>query len=264
MDGRSETLTVLFADIRGFTTISESLEPKELAQFINEYLTAMSLVIRERHGTLDKYIGDAIMAFWGAPVADPQHARRGMEAALAMQAELGRLNALFRSHGWPEIRVGVGVNTGTMSVGDMGSRLRKAYTVMGDAVNLGSRLEGITKQYGVGILVGEDTRKAIADGVFRELDLVRVKGKDRPVAIYEPLGFEGRIGRERSEELRLWQQSLKYYRAQNWDQAELALFNLQRMAPGDELYAVYARRIVSMRAHPPGPDWDGVTTFETK
>jgi adenylate cyclase len=264
MDGRSETLTVLFADIRGFTAISETLEPRALAQFINEYLTTMSLAIRSRRGTLDKYIGDAIMAFWGAPVADALHARQAVETALAMHAELAKLNAQFRAQGWPEIRIGVGVNTGTMSVGDMGSKLRKAYTVMGDAVNLASRLEGVTKQYGLGILVGEDTRKAVQDVVFREVDLVRVKGKDRPVAIFEPLGFEGQVAKDTLDQLRLWQQALKLYRAQNWDQAELALFNLQRMAPQDELYAVYARRVAALRAAPPGPGWDGVTNFETK
>jgi adenylate cyclase len=264
MDGRSETLTVLFSDIRGFTTISESLEPKALTQFINEYLTAMSLVIRTRRGTLDKYIGDAIMAFWGAPVDDPLHARQAVESALAMQTELERLNAQFRARGWPGIKIGVGVNTGTMNVGDMGSKLRKAYTVMGDAVNLASRLEGITKQYGVGILVGEETRRAVHDCVFREVDLARVKGKDRPVAIYEPIGFEGQVAKARLDELKLWQQALKLYRAQNWDQAELALFNLQRMAPQDELYAIYAKRIPALRANPPAAGWDGVTTFETK
>jgi adenylate cyclase len=264
MEGRSETLTVLFADIRGFTRISESLDPKELARFINEYLTAMSLVIRGSRGTLDKYIGDAIMAFWGAPVADAQHARQAVATALAMQAELGRLNAEYAARRWPEIRIGVGVNTGAMSVGDMGSRLRKAYTVMGDAVNLASRLEGLTRQYGVDILVGEDTRRAVNDCVFREIDLVRVKGKDRPAAVYEPLGFEGRVEQAKLDELRLWQQAIRHYRAQNWDQAEVALFNLQRMAPRDELYAVYARRVVALRAQPPGAGWDGVTTFETK
>ena len=136
MEGKSEELTVMFSDMGGFTSISESLTPKELSQFINEYLTAMSLMIRSHRGTLDKYIGDAIMAFWGAPVADPEHARQAVISAMAMQAELVQLRAQMRARGWPEIRIGVGVNTGGMSVGDMGSPLRKAYTVMGDAVNL--------------------------------------------------------------------------------------------------------------------------------
>ncbi len=264
MEGRSETLTVLFADIRGFTSISETLDPKELAHFINEYLTAMSLVIRNRRGTLDKYIGDAVMAFWGAPVADPDHARQGIEAALAMQAELERLNARFVTRGWPQIQIGVGLNSGLMSVGDMGSQLRKAYTVMGDAVNLASRLEGLTKQYGVGIIVGEETRKAVGDGVFRELDLVRVKGKDKPVAIYEPVGFEGAVDKAKLEELKLWHQALRAYRVQSWDQAELALYNLGRMYPHTPLYEVYMQRVAGYRFNPPVAGWAGVTVFENK
>jgi adenylate cyclase len=264
MEGKNEVLTVLFTDIRGFTSIAEGLDPKALAAFLNEFLTAMSLVIRTHRGTLDKYMGDAIMAFWGAPVADPQHARHALAAAVAMQAELARLNPAFRARGWPEIRIGIGLNTGPMSVGDMGSKLRKAYTVMGDAVNLASRLEGLTKAYGAGIIVGQATREAAPGIVFRELDRVRVKGKDAPVAIYEPIGAENEVGRERVEELKLWAQALKAYRARNWEQAELILFNLQRLYPGAPLYSLYAERVARYRQASPGPEWDGVTAFETK
>ncbi len=264
MEGKSEVLTVLFSDIRGFTTIAEGLNPRELSQLLNEYLTAMSNVIGEHRGTLDKYIGDAIMAFWGAPVAEPDHAARAVTAAMAMQAELVPLNATFRARGWPELAIGVGINTGPMRVGDMGSKLRKAYTVLGDAVNLASRLEGLTKRYGTGIIVGEATRKAVSGVVFRELDRVRVKGKDEPVAIFEPIGTEGAVGKSRQEELRLWQQALKAYRAQDWDQADVALLNLRRLNPGAPLYAFYAERIAQHRARPPEPSWDGVTSFEEK
>jgi adenylate cyclase len=264
MEGKNEVLTVLFTDIRGFTSIAEGLDPKALAAFLNEFLTAMSLVIRTHRGTLDKYMGDAIMAFWGAPVADPQHARHALAAAAAMQAELARLNPAFRARGWPEIRIGIGLNTGPMSVGDMGSKLRKAYTVMGDAVNLASRLEGLTKTYGAGIIVGQATREAAPGIVFRELDRVRVKGKDAPVAIYEPIGAENEVGKERVEELRLWTQALKAYRARNWEQAELILFNLRRLYPGAPLYSLYAERVARYRQASPGPEWDGVTAFETK
>jgi len=264
MEGRNEELTVLFSDIRGFTSISEGLDPKDLAHLINEYLGAMTTVIRHHRGTLDKYIGDAIMAFWGAPVADADHARNAMAAALEMQVELRKLDAPFAAKGWPPLHIGIGINTGIMTVGDMGSPLRQAYTVMGDAVNLGSRLEGITKQYGVGIIVGETTRAAIKDGVFRELDRVRVKGKDEPVAIFEPLGFTGCVAKEVLEEMRLWHQVLRLYRAQDWDQAELQLMNLSRLNPDAKLYSMYAERIAHLRQHPPGDGWDGVTTFETK
>jgi adenylate cyclase len=264
MEGKKENLTVLFSDVRGFTTISESLEPAELAQFINEYLTSMSLVIRNNRGTLDKYIGDAIMAFWGAPVSDSEHARQGVITALMMQDELKLLQKQFKERGWPDIKIGIGVNTGDMTVGDMGSKVRKAYTVMGDAVNLGSRLEGITKQYGVGILVGGETRKVVSDVLFREVDKVRVKGKDEPVAIFEPIGIEGQVEKSRIEEIRLWHAALKLYRAQQWDQAELQLINLQRANPECHLYEIYIAKIAEHRIHPPGPDWDGVTKFETK
>jgi adenylate cyclase len=224
----------------------------------------MSLVIRSHRGTLDKYMGDAIMAFWGAPVADPHHASQAVAAALAMQAELPRLNERFKARGWQPIQIGIGLNTGPMSVGDMGSRLRKAYTVMGDAVNLASRLEGLTKQYGVGIIVGQATRDAVRDVVFRELGRVRVKGKDEPVAIFTPIGAESAISKDRHEELRLWGQALKAYRAQNWDQAELILFNLKRLYPDTPLYSYYAERVARYRAKPPGAGWDGVDVFESK
>ena len=264
MEGKEEVLTVLFSDVRGFTTISESLSAKDLSAYINDYLTAMSLVIRGNRGTLDKYIGDAIMAFWGAPVEDPAHARNGVLTALKMQQRAVELNQEFRAKGWPEFHIGIGVNSGRMRVGDMGSRLRKAYTVMGDPVNLGSRLEGITKQYGVDILVGEDTRKAAKDIVFREVDRVRVKGKDEAVAIFEPLGLEGEVDKSVHEEIRLWNQCLRHYRSQDWDQAEVALLNLQRMRPGCALYQTYVERIEQYRREPPEAGWNGVTKFVTK
>jgi adenylate cyclase len=264
MEGKSEELTVLFSDIVGFTSISESLEPKELSQFINDYLTAMSLVIRNNRGTLDKYIGDAIMAFWGAPVEDPDHARRGVISAMAMQTELDKLRKQMVDRRWPDIRIGVGVNTGNMRVGDMGSKLRKAYTVMGDAVNLGSRLEGLTRVYGVGIIVGPNTRQAVKDIVFRELDRVRVKGKDEPVNIFEPIGIEGQVDKTVMGEIKLWHKALAAYRAQRWDEAEMDLLNLQRMAPGSRLYELFFERIKQRRDDPPGPDWDGATAFTTK
>jgi adenylate cyclase len=265
MSPRAQELTVLFSDVRGFTTISESLSPEDLAVYINEYLTAMSLVIRERHrGTLDKYIGDAIMAFWGAPVPDPEHPQHAVLAALDMQAEAAALNAKFKARGWPTFKIGIGVNSGVMRVGDMGSRIRRAYTVMGDAVNLASRLEGITKQYGADIIIGEATRNRISGIVCRELDRVRVKGKEEPVAIYEPLGSEGAVDAAELDEIKLWNQALRYYRGQDWDRAELQLMHLKKVAPGRALYDTFLERIAEFRARPPGPDWDGVFTFETK
>ncbi|MCW5603621.1 MAG: adenylate/guanylate cyclase domain-containing protein, partial [Burkholderiales bacterium] len=265
MAPRAEELSVLFSDVRGFTTISESLSPEDLSTYINDYLTTMSLVIREKHrGTLDKYIGDAIMAFWGAPVADSQHARNAVLAALDMMKEAKALNEKFRQKGWPSFKIGIGVNSGVMRVGDMGSQIRKAYTVMGDAVNLGSRLEGITKEYGADIIIGEATRKAITGFVCREVDRVRVKGKDEPVVIYQPLGLEGEVEKSKLDEIKIWNQVLKQYRTQEWDMAELQLLNLRRMSAGDGLYELYGERIAHFRANPPGDGWDGVWKFETK
>jgi len=268
MAGRRADLTVLFSDVRGFTTISEGLQPDQLAQLMNEYLGAMTEIIRRERGTLDKYIGDAIMAFWGAPVADPEHARRAVITALEMQRRLLEVNRELTAKGWPELKIGIGVNTGAMTVGDMGSPVRKAYTVMGDAVNLGARLEGITKQYGVGIIVGEATRDLLQrEFVFRELDRVRVKGKAEPVGIYEPLGPVGGSDEALIEELATWNEALGHYRAQDWDRAEQMLLKLSRneaRAAPHYLYRLYLKRIAQYREAPPGEDWDGVTTFETK
>jgi adenylate cyclase len=265
MAPRAAVLTILFSDVRGFTSISEALKPEELREYINEYLTTMSGIIRSRHrGTLDKYIGDAIMAFWGAPVEDAQHARNGVLAALDMQKECKLLNDRFAARGWPTLKIGVGVNSGSVRVGDMGSQVRRAYTVMGDPVNVASRLEGRTKSYGVSILVGEATRAQVKDVVFREVDRIKVKGKDEAVTIYEPLCTEGEVDRKAQEELKLWGQVLRAYRAQQWDQVEVGLLNLQRMNPGCGLYAVYAERVAGMRRNPPPERWDGVMAFDEK
>jgi adenylate cyclase len=265
MAPRAEELSVLFSDVRGFTTISESLTPEDLAVYINEYLTTMSLAIRESHrGTLDKYIGDAIMAFWGAPMADPDHAQNAVLAALDMQKQAKMLNEKFKAKGWPTFKIGIGVNSGTMRVGDMGSKIRKAYTVMGDAVNLGSRLEGITKQYGADIIIGEATKARISGVVCREIDRVRVKGKDEPVAIFQPLGLEGKVSPAVSDEIPIWNQALTYYRAQQWEQAESQLLNLKKSTADSGLYDEFLDRIAHLRAEPPGSDWDGVWKFETK
>lgn len=264
MEGRKADLTVLFSDVRGFTTISEGLQPDQLATLMNLYLGAMTTVIRGHRGTLDKYIGDAIMAFWGAPVVDAQHAGNAVTTALAMQVALVDLNKELVAKGWPELKIGVGVNTGTMTVGDMGSPVRKAYTVMGDAVNLGSRLEGITKQYGVGIIVGEGTWALTKDAfVFRELDLVKVKGKDKPVGIYEPIGPVGAVSQEVMNEIKLWNEALDAYRAQDWDRAERTLGELRGLS-SHKLYDVYLERVAHYRNDPPGDDWDGSWKFDTK
>jgi adenylate cyclase len=266
MAPRKAELTILFSDVRDFTKTSETLAPEELREYINEYLTEMSAIIRSRHrGTLDKYVGDEIMAFWGAPVDDPQHTRNALLAALDMQKECKILNEKFVARGWPPLKIGVGVNSGDdVHVGDMGSRMRRAYTAMGDPVNVASRVEGRTKSYRVGILVGEATRNRVKDVEFREVDRIKVKGKDEAVTIYEPLGLKTEIDPKVLEELKIWNQTLRAYRAQQWDQAEVGLLNLQRMSPECGLYQAYADKVADRRRDPPPPDWDGVTVYDEK
>ena len=181
-----------------------------------------------------------------------------------MLATLQGLRPFLQERGWPEIQVGVGINTGRVSVGNMGSKMRVAYTVMGDEVNLASRLEGITKQYGVSIIVGQNTRDQVTNFLYRELDHVRVKGKDKPVAIYEPITLLSEASQFLQDEVRLFHEVRRLYRKQDWDQAELQLINLQRVSPETALYKVYAERVIYFRKNPPDADWDGVFVFQTK
>jgi adenylate cyclase len=257
-------LSVLFTDIRGFTTISEGLDAADLSDLMDEYLTPMTRIVHESHGTIDKYIGDAVMAFWGAPVFHPHHADYAVGAGLAMLSALDELNVEFARKGWPEIRIGVGVNTGQMSVGNMGSKFRKAYTVLGDAVNLGSRLEGITKVYGVSMIVSETTAHSAGRYAYREIDRVRVKGKEKPVTILEPLGLEHEVSKEVLEHARSFGHFLFLYRNQEWGPAEKALDMLLENEPDCLLYQLYKERIDLFRENPPGDDWDGVFVLKTK
>jgi len=264
MRGESREMTVLFSDVRDFTSISEGLTPEALVDMMNAYLTAMTQVIQESRGTIDKYIGDAIMAFWAAPLPDPAHALHGIEAALTMQKHIRGLDAEFARRGWPALNIGVGLNCGAMNVGDMGSKFRRAYTVMGDAVNLASRLEGLTKEYGVGILVSENIVKAAEGFVYREVDLVQVKGRAEGVAIYEPLGKVGEVDEALVDECYLFGQVLTHYRAQRFEEAETILAELASASPNTKLYKLYRERIFQFRYNPPGPDWNGVWVFKTK
>ena len=268
MRSESKELSILFSDVRGFTTISESLTPQQLSDLLNEFLTSMTTVIHGYHGTIDKYMGDCIMAFWGAPLDNVQHARDAVLAGMAMQAALTELNVSFAARGWPQLHVGVGVNTGRVSVGNMGSKFRMAYTVMGDVVNLASRLEGITKQYAVPMVVGEATRAELPDMVFVELDLVRVKGKYLPVTIYEPLGLRAEIDTALVGFAASFEHVLLEYRAQRWEAAETKLRVLikeaETVSAPTRLYEIYLERIAHLRQHPPATDWDGVWIFESK
>ncbi len=262
MEGESRELTVLFADVRNFTTLSERLPPRELSALMNAYLTPMTAVIHDNRGTIDKYIGDAIMAFWGAPLPNPRHPHDAVAAALGMQKAMRELGVVFAQRGWPRLAIGIGVNSGPMNVGDMGSAFRKAYTVLGDAVNLAARLEGLTKVYNVGILCGEATRAAAPEFRWREVDWVRVKGRDQAVAIYEPLPADASA--EGAAELTRWHAALVLYRERKFADAQRDLAALAAAHPDRGLYAVFRERCAIYASEPPPPDWDGANTFVTK
>ena len=260
----SKECTILFTDVRGFTTISEGLDPKALSDLMNNFLTPLTRVIYSHRGTIDKYMGDCIMAFWGAPVPNTNHAHTAVIAALAMHDRLKELQTEFKSKNWPEIKIGIGLNTGRVSVGNMGSELRLAYTVMGDAVNLASRLEGITKEYGADIIVGENTVKAAPDIIFRELDRVRVKGKEQAVSIFQPIGPKSEIGEDTIKRLDVFNVALMAYRRQEWDSAEAQLRHLHETSPENKLYTLFLDRIPVLRDKDLGANWDGAFTFESK
>lgn len=252
--GETRTMTVLFSDICAFTRISEGMTANSLKTMLNEHFTPLTRIIFEQGGTIDKYVGDMLMAFWGAPLDDPQHASHAVAAALSMAVQIEERQAYFGERGWPEVRVGIGINTGAMNVGDMGSDYRRAYTVLGDAVNLGSRLEGLTRYYGVTVLASDETRRAAPGFVWRFIDRIRVKGKEEAVDVYEPLGMMS-AGVSRDDELAVWDQCLGFYRQQQWADALRLCQILQTQYPSP-LYDVYAQRLQAWRVCPPD-DWDG-------
>jgi adenylate cyclase len=264
MKATSKELTVMFCDMRGFTKMSEQMEPTKLQELLNSVFSRLTDAIRANRGTIDKYMGDCVMAFWGAPVETPNHAHLAVKTAIEMAAAVRKINEEHRTKGLPEIGVGIGLNTGSMCVGDMGSDIRRSYTVIGDSVNLGSRLEGLSKTYGVEIVVSDTTRQLATDFAWQELDRVRVKGKERAVAIFCPISSTERVDKAVTDELKTWNAMLKSYRAQDWDQCDLMLMNLARMNAKKYLYDLYSQRVASMKLLPFDPEWDGATNFETK
>jgi adenylate cyclase len=268
MRAENRVLTVMFCDMRNFTRVSEALSPEELRALVNRFFSSMTAVIGAHRGTLDKYIGDALMAFWGAPLADADHAEHAAAAALEMGRALDTLNADLRERGLPEIGVGIGLNTGLVCVGDMGSDIRRSYTVMGDAVNLASRIEALTRHYGVQVLVGQATRDAVGAGrPWVEVDRVRVKGKQQSVTLFTPAPEASPGAPPIDEELRLWVLALAAYRHQHWDDAQSRLDGLCSRYPTSPLNTLYrqlAERIGPHRSSPPPPDWDGVHSFDSK
>ena len=273
LGGETKDLSVMFTDIRNFTSISETMTPEELIQLMNEFLTPMSDLVMDNRGTIDKYMGDAMMAFWNAPLDDKNHAKNACKTALAMNKALEPINEelerLSKETGRTKVylEAGIGVNTGQASVGNMGSKQRFAYSALGDTVNLASRLEGQTKQYGVRILIGEATRNAALEFAALELDLIRVKGKQEPERIFVLLGDEEMA---QSEYFKGWEEKhknmLSAYREMNWDLANKFCSECQELSKEGMtvFYDVFAERIEQMKNDPPSPGWDGVYVATSK
>ncbi|MBI4146567.1 adenylate/guanylate cyclase domain-containing protein [Candidatus Woesearchaeota archaeon] len=261
LGGERRQITIFFSDIRGFTTFSEALTPEKLVQLLNEYLTAMTNIIMDHGGVVDKYIGDAIMAFWGAPLDQPDHAERAANATIAMNKKLAEMQHKWEKEGYPKVEIGSGINTGPAVVGNMGSHQRFNYTVMGDTINLGSRLEGITKEYGVKTIVSETTRKELPkEFITRELDLVRVKGKKEPIRIYELFGKE--LTDKQKHIIKHWNAGLEKYRAKEFKKA---IDDFAKAAhEGDKTSAIYIERCEHFMQEHPGKDWDCVWVMKTK
>lgn len=258
IEGESRDMTVLFADIREFTTLSESLHPSQLRALLNQFFGEMTAIIFKHGGTIDKYVGDMIMAFWGAPMSDRDHAQHGLNAAAQMLVAMEPLRQRLSAQGLPPIRIGIGLNSGVMHVGDMGSQFRRAYTVIGDAVNLASRLEGLTKYYGVELIVGEATKARSRGLVFRQLDRVRVKGKREAVAVFELLGPEEALDDALRDELSRYETAYTAYLQRNWEEAQRLFSALRAQRPPMRLYPLYLERIDELSRRGVAESWDGV------
>jgi adenylate cyclase len=265
LSGETRTMTVLFCDVRGFTTLAQALGPQALVSLLNEYMTAMTEVIFRYEGVLDKYIGDALMAFWNAPMEQPDHARRACEAALDMLGTLHRLQTDWQRRGVPQLELGIGINTGPMIVGNMGSRERLAYTVLGDAVNVASRLEGLSKTYGTRVVIGEATQASAGTAfTYRLLDVVVVKGRNEPLTVYEVLSRARQLDPTQARMLETYQRGLELYRSRAWKNAADVFREVLARAPGDGPSALYLRRCEELLDAPPPADWNGVYVATTK
>lgn len=263
LGGVRRELTILFSDIRGFTSLSEKMRPEELVNYLNDYLSAMTAVIMQNKGVVDKFIGDAIMALWNAPLLNEDHRAYGIRTALLMQRRLKEFNAEMKARGEPEIKIGVGINSGEVVVGNLGSHQRFDYTAIGDDVNLASRLESLTKFYGVGILASEKTAAAVKDKfVLRHIDTTAVKGKQAGVTLFEVMGFVEEK-KQFAELLEDFNRAMALYREQKWSEAARAFEKLQQKYPGDRPIEIYLERSIAYEQNPP-VDFDGVFRADFK
>ncbi|WP_231295673.1 adenylate/guanylate cyclase domain-containing protein [Colwellia sp. PAMC 21821] len=260
-------MSVLFADIRDFTTLSEQFTPEELSDFLKEYLSEATAIIFNNKGTIDKYVGDMIMALWNAPLEDENHAVNAVISAMQLITLTEVLSERFKEKNWPAIRVGIGISTGEMVVGDMGSSYRKAYTVLGDAVNLGARIESLTKYYGVDILVSSSTFEDITkQGVIcRKMDRIKVKGKHTAVEIYQPIGFDTEVNDATKADVLLHETAMEHYLTGNFIEAKEMFMQLKQSANLPiTIYSILIERIVNLIDNVDATDWDGVYTHESK
>lgn len=266
VEPRKTEISVMFSDIRGFTTISEKLDAQDLALFLNQYLSDMTRIVFDRQGTLDKYIGDAVMAFWGAPFEEAGHAERACDSALDMMTRVRAMQKQWEAEGKPHLDIGIGLNTGVASVGNMGSSLRYGYTALGDAVNLSSRLEGLNKEYGTHIIINETTYAAAksANFLFRELDLIRVKGKLQPVRIYELICRANEVTPELQERLKSFAEGRALYQKRRWAEAQSTFQTILEKWPGDGPSRMYWKRCQEYLFDEPPSGWDGVFTMTHK
>ena len=265
LGGEEKEVTILFSDIRKFTTLCENRTPKQIIALINRYLTGMNEVIDKNSGVVEQYVGDAVMALFGAPLPNPQSAANAVHCALEMFEALNIINSEFSQQGIPTIKIGVGINTDIVLVGNVGSSSRLNYTVIGDGVNLASRLEGLTKFYGVNIIVSNETKAQTHDIIFRELDNVKVKGKENPVLIYEPICRQNsNINKNLLNDLHQYEKALNLYKLQQWQQAYNLFQELEKRSDHPALYQLYMQRVRANLKTPPGKDWDGIFIHTSK
>jgi adenylate cyclase len=264
LGGEKRNITIFFSDIRGFTTISEKLEPESLVHLLNEYLTEMTSIIIKDDGLVDKYMGDAIMAFWGAPLDQPDHQKMACSSSLEMVDKLEELKKKWKKEGLPSFDIGIGINSGEAIVGNMGSSSRFDYTAMGDNVNLASRIESLNKIYGTNIIISENTYKFVKDKFeSRKLDLVRVKGKEKPIFIFELISEKNNISKNQNDFIKFYENGLKLYFDMNWEKA-IKLFEDAINIIDDEASKIFIARCKDFMKNPPSKDWDGVYELKTK